>query len=134
VGEHRQGDVGVPRSPGSDLVVIEPGFVLGLLEAFLDPPADGQPVTAEEALRLGLVNEVVESEQVYLMAVAVAKQISAAAPLAVAATLRVARAAAESDAVWQFNNQALTDLLATDDAREGQLAFAEKRRRIWSGR
>jgi hypothetical protein len=38
-GEHGQGDVGVPGSPAADLVVVEPGFVLGGLEAFLDSPA-----------------------------------------------------------------------------------------------
>jgi hypothetical protein len=36
VGEHREGDVG---TPGPDLTLVEPGFVLRLLEAFLDPPA-----------------------------------------------------------------------------------------------
>lgn len=38
LGEHRQGDVGIPRSPGPDLVVVQPGLVLGLLEAFLASP------------------------------------------------------------------------------------------------
>jgi hypothetical protein len=35
-GEHREGDVGVPGSVVTDLVVVEPGFVLGGLEALLD--------------------------------------------------------------------------------------------------
>ena len=38
-GEHGQGDVGVPGPLGADLVLVQAGLVLGLLEAFLDPPA-----------------------------------------------------------------------------------------------
>jgi|SRR5450755_744109 hypothetical protein len=38
-GEHGQGDVGVPGTPGADLVVVQPGLALGLLEALLDVPA-----------------------------------------------------------------------------------------------
>jgi hypothetical protein len=37
-GEHRKGDVGVPGPPGSDLVVVESGFVFRGLEALLDRP------------------------------------------------------------------------------------------------
>jgi hypothetical protein len=37
--EHRQGDVGVPGATGADLVMVEPGFVLGLLECLFDTPA-----------------------------------------------------------------------------------------------
>jgi hypothetical protein len=36
---HRQGDVGIPGPPVPDLVLIETGGVLGLLEKFLDGPA-----------------------------------------------------------------------------------------------
>jgi len=43
-GEHGQGDVGIPGPPGADLVVIQPGLTLGLLEAFLYmPAAPGDP-------------------------------------------------------------------------------------------
>jgi hypothetical protein len=42
--EHREGDVGIPRPPGPDLVVIQPGLVLRGLEALLDrPPRPGHP-------------------------------------------------------------------------------------------
>lgn len=39
VGEHRQGDVPVPAGIRADLVLVEPDFALGLLEATLDSPA-----------------------------------------------------------------------------------------------
>ena len=43
-GEHGQGDVGVPGPVVADLVLVEPGLVLGRLEAFLDrPPGPGDP-------------------------------------------------------------------------------------------
>ncbi len=50
VGQHRQGDVGIPRPPRADLVVIQPGFVVGLLETFLDTPAGaGDPGQVQQA-------------------------------------------------------------------------------------
>jgi crotonobetainyl-CoA hydratase len=82
------------------------------------------------------VNEVVEPDQVHGAAYALAEKVRAAAPLAVAATLRLARAVAsgagEEDA-WRQNDQALADLFGTADAEEGQRAFAAKRRPLWTG-
>lgn len=97
----------------------------------------GRPVTADQALRLGLVNEVVAPEEVLPAAIELAGQIRDAAPLSIAATLRVARAAAaglSDEAAWQLNDETLTTLFATADAAEGQQAFAEKRKPAWSGR
>jgi len=34
-----KGDVGIPGAPGADLVLVEPGLALGLLQAFFDMPA-----------------------------------------------------------------------------------------------
>lgn len=60
MGEHRQGDVGVPGSPGADLVVVQAGFVLGLLEAFFDAPAcSGGPGEVGQAGPAGAVADVV---------------------------------------------------------------------------
>ena len=59
MGRHRQGDVRIPRSPGSDLVVVEPGFVPGLLEALLDPPAGlGDPDRIQQGRAAGSVADV----------------------------------------------------------------------------
>jgi hypothetical protein len=53
-GERRQGEVGVPGRPGADLVVVQPGLALGLLEAFLDAPAAaGDPGQAAVLQRRG---------------------------------------------------------------------------------
>jgi enoyl-CoA hydratase/carnithine racemase len=97
----------------------------------------GQPVDAAEALRVGLVNDVVEPDEVHGAARALAEQIRASAPLAVAATLRVAHAAASGEgdeAVWRLNDELLARLFDTADAQEGPRAFAEKRRPTWAGR
>ena len=56
VGEHREGDVAVPRVEATDLVVVEPDLGLRGLEAFLDrPPGAGDPdeVVAGGAGRAG---------------------------------------------------------------------------------
>lgn len=97
----------------------------------------GKPVSAGEALRLGLVGAVVEPENVLPTAYRWAEQIRAAAPLAVSATLRVARAAASGigdEKAWRLNDEVMAEVFATDDAREGQRAFAEKRPPVWARR
>ena len=59
-GEHGQGDVGVPAPVAADLVVIQTGLVLGLLEAFLDVPArPGGPGQVEQGGAAGAVADVV---------------------------------------------------------------------------
>ncbi|WP_051808862.1 enoyl-CoA hydratase-related protein [Actinoplanes subtropicus] len=78
-----------------------------------------------------------EPDLVYETARTLAEQIRAPAPLAVAATLRVARAAAEGvgeETAWRLNDELLADLFDTADAGEGQRAFVEKRRPAWTGR
>jgi len=61
-GEHGQGDVGVPGPVAADLVVVQTGLVLGLLEAFLDVPArPGGPGQVEQGGAAGAVADVVQS-------------------------------------------------------------------------
>jgi hypothetical protein len=56
-GEHGQGDAGVPGPPGADLVVIQPGLALSLLEALFAPPPgldrDPGPVKFPRTVRPG---------------------------------------------------------------------------------
>jgi enoyl-CoA hydratase/carnithine racemase len=107
------------------------------LKAAMKMLLTGQPVDAVEARRLGLVNAVVEPDQVHQAARVLAERIRAAAPLAVAATLRVAHAVASGvgdDGAWHLNDEALATLLDTADAAEGQQAFVAKRAPVWTGR
>ena len=100
----------------------------------------GEPIGAEEALRWGLVNEVVEDDRSVLeAALALAGRITVNAPLAVQASKRVAAGAdggaivAEA-ALWERSHREIGALVRSEDAREGPLAFAEKRAPVWKAR
>jgi enoyl-CoA hydratase len=91
---------------------------------------------AEEALRIGLVQEVVPDGTELSAAGAIAERIAAQAPLAVQAVLRSARAArraAEEPVVADLPAQ-LQALAASADAAEGARAFQERRDPVWTGR
>lgn len=91
---------------------------------------------AAEALRIGLVQQVVRDGTELSTASAIAERIAAQAPLAVAATLaaaREARAAAERDGFGGLPD-ALARLAASADAAEGVRAFQERRDPDWTGR
>lgn len=94
----------------------------------------GEPINAEEALRWGLVNEIVEDDQPVLdAALALAGRITVNAPLAVQASKRVA-AVLDEQACWERSNREIAALVRSEDAREGPLAFAEKRAPVWKAR
>ncbi|MFC4008527.1 crotonase/enoyl-CoA hydratase family protein [Nonomuraea purpurea] len=93
----------------------------------------GEPVTAADALRLGLVNRVVPQEQVVPAALALAETVGANAPLAVQAIKRIARGISEQDA-WERTAAESAALMRSADAKEGPRAFAEKRAPVWEGR
>jgi enoyl-CoA hydratase len=69
-------------------------------------------------------------------ALRVAQQIASAAPLAVRASRRVVLSAAHEhdDTLRKISRKLLDELLESDDASEGLLAFAEKREPQWHGR
>ncbi|MDA8147381.1 MAG: crotonase/enoyl-CoA hydratase family protein [Actinomycetota bacterium] len=96
----------------------------------------GEPVDANRALGLGLVNRVVPPERLLDEAMALAETIAENAPLAVRASKRVMKLAGEvPDAQgWEINNAAIPEVFGSADAMEGPVAFAEKRKPNWSGR
>ncbi|WP_375385086.1 crotonase/enoyl-CoA hydratase family protein [uncultured Microbacterium sp.] len=105
------------------------------LEALLT----GQPLSAERSRELGLINRVVDDGKVLASALSLAEIIAANAPLAVQASKRFVREADRfgsdwDDAVWAAHDDAIMPVFATDDAREGATAFAEKRSPQWTGR
>jgi enoyl-CoA hydratase/carnithine racemase len=96
----------------------------------------GRTLLAEEALAMGLVSQVVEDDQVQTLARALASEIAANAPLAVQASKRMMRMGLSetfNDHVHHVFLQ-LLPLLKTHDAREGMLAFMEKREANFEGR
>jgi enoyl-CoA hydratase/carnithine racemase len=101
----------------------------------LEVIATGRAMPAERAHELGLVNQIVPQDQVLKEAIALAETISENAPLAVQWSLEIARRAFDLDASQLRRETAeMSDrLFATEDAREGPLAFAEKRLPQWTG-
>jgi len=99
----------------------------------------GEPITAQRALELGLVNRVVPRDQVVDAALELAGKITANAPLAVQASKRVAngmtdgRVPAEAG-FWELSRSEAQALRRTADAAEGPRAFAEKRTPKWEAR
>ncbi|WP_076999821.1 enoyl-CoA hydratase-related protein [Variovorax sp. KK3] len=102
----------------------------------LEMIATGEPIDAAEALRLGLVNRVVPADRLLPEALAIAARVAANAPLAVRASLALARRAHDlDDAALRVEADAIgRRVMASADAREGPRAFAERREPRWTGR
>jgi enoyl-CoA hydratase len=96
----------------------------------------GEMITAEEALRVGLVNRVVESAELLSTAESMAKKIIANAPLAVKYAMEAIEHGMEMpQEEGLFLEATLFGLCcATDDMREGTRAFIEKRPAKFQGR
>jgi enoyl-CoA hydratase/carnithine racemase len=95
-----------------------------------------KPISAERALAIGLINEVVPSERLLPRALAMADTIASNAPLAVRATRRGVRELLHLslDEAYRRQEELGRPLRRTEDAREAQRAFVEKRKPVWKGR
>ena len=96
-----------------------------------------QRIPASEARRLSLVNEVVPRGTALERAKAIARGMLESAPLALEASKQVMlQSVAEPDlaAAMRKHYPAAARMLASEDAREGPRAFAEKRKPQWRGR
>jgi enoyl-CoA hydratase/carnithine racemase len=96
----------------------------------------GERIDAREAFRLGLVNNVISASEVLPSALALAAQVCQNAPVAVRESRAIAADAPTlpDGEGWQRAAAAWTAVLASEDAREGPLAFAERRAPCWTGR
>jgi enoyl-CoA hydratase len=89
----------------------------------------GRPVDAEEALRIHLVTAVFEPLELMAKTMETARALAAKGPLALAAAKAAVNEALQGDhaANLQSEADAFGDLFASDDAKEGLKAFADKR-------
>lgn len=99
----------------------------------------GEPISAAEALRWGLINDVVPDGTVLDAALALADRITVNAPLSVQASKRIAYGADDGvitheEPGWARTTREFGTLLRSEDAREGPLAFAQKRQPVWKAR
>ena len=94
------------------------------------------PIDAQRAYQLGLVNRVVPGDRVLDVAVALAERIAKNAPLAVRTSKEVMKKAREltERESWQVNTDAFSMIGRSADALEGAIAFAEKREPNWQGK
>ena len=99
----------------------------------------GRPMPAPEALRWGLINQVVAPGQALDAALELADEIAANAPLSVQSSKRVAYGVGEAGRTderdfWKLSDREIIALLKTEDALEGPSAFAQKRAPVWNAR
>ena len=95
----------------------------------------GEMVTAERLERYGLVNRLVEPGQALAEAKKLARTILANAPLSVELSKRVIALQRDwpIDRMFALQDEVLGDFRSWNDAREGALAFVEKRNPKWTG-
>jgi len=96
----------------------------------------GDFVDAERGHAIGLVNRVVEPGSAVDAALELAAAIAANGPLATAASKRILAEAPgwPADALWERQAEIADPVRDSADAREGSIAFAEKRAPRWTGR
>jgi enoyl-CoA hydratase len=96
----------------------------------------GDPIEADRAYELGLVNRLAEPGKALTAALELAETIAANAPLALAATKRIMVESGDwPDSEFFERQQAIYEpVFNSEDAREGATAFAERRDPVWRGR
>ncbi len=96
----------------------------------------GDNISAEEALEFGLISQLTEAGGALDAAIGLAERVAKNAPLAVAASKQLVKAAAQGydeATLWEMQRPLQGSVFTSNDAKEGPVAFAEKREPNWSG-
>jgi enoyl-CoA hydratase len=96
----------------------------------------GEPIGAERAHEIGVVNRLAEPGTALDAALELAAQITKNAPLALIASKEILRQSANwtEEEAWARQGEISGPVFVSEDAREGATAFAEKRDPVWRGR
>ena len=96
----------------------------------------GDRISPEQAMQFGIVTEVLEPDRLIPRAAEIAELIASNAPLSIQGTKQVAQSWRKAKMTDSMAVGALVSekVLASEDAKEGPVAFAEKREARWQGR
>ena len=96
----------------------------------------GDPIDAERGYELGIVNRLAEPGGAVDAAIELAGEVARNGPLALKASKKIVQSSGdwtEAEA-WEKQGEIAGPVMTSEDAREGAIAFAEKRDPIWRGR
>jgi enoyl-CoA hydratase/carnithine racemase len=120
----------IPGNGGTQILprVVPLGMALQLMFT-------GEHISAEEAYRIGLVNRVVAQSELMAAAMALAERINESAPISVRLVKEAALKGIDLPLMDGLRMESLFSMFVhtTDDAKEGPVAFAEKRPPVYKG-
>ena len=96
----------------------------------------GDDLTADDALRIGLINKVVPADGLHAAAREWATRLASGPTFAIGMSKRLLNRSLESDLETALDEEAMVQSLVTqsEDTKEGMLAFAERRQPAFKGR